>query len=666
MKMNKSAVIQGFHTLYDNQIPLRLKTTKAFKRYNLPVEKVDYSIYPSEANSIAFKVPKARITAWIYALHVLKTNLTTCHTKKITCEEKHLNHAGIELKQSELSKDNILLKIQQHYYYWPDEHSLPVALYVVHLFPTQATVMIQGKDYQSWADDWFVKARQSVSYFMNFEEGIEVNDSSNESASQTLEMSADIPSAQSTPLKVQNDSCSMDTEEAHSLGEVSNISLQVKERINVVRRSNEEFKNNVTQTMHSIKDIYAASNDNFANLEVKISKQFKVFDQKMDSHFQSVDDNLEKLISTQNKLEADIKRMENSNSDKIKNLNVVLQSVLTIVKENGTEIKKLNEVKQVIAENKEKSDGQHVKQSYSAGKIDVKNKDVIPKTSYNTVLTKSSEKDAGEDPKTTSKQEVSGKVVTKTPIVPDTLGLNNKFQAHATSIKSREDVRNFQKKLYADGEIKTATHNILAYRYMDNGKVEENCDEDGERGVGYRIINLMRSLKVCNIAVCISRWYSKHMGSQRFNDICMCATDAIVQLELPKFDEENLKNDNWQRPREKQFNRYEGTGNRTRRYGQRPTERYGKPQSFSRQWSTDEASDNYQRNSYTKRHGGDYNDHVTHRTGRQPNHNPQNNNSNTFSPEWLNSQNNADYQKNNYNNLCVITSLFIYFVLYFS
>ena len=48
------------------------------------------------------------------------------------------------------------------------------------------------------------------------------------------------------------------------------------------------------------------------------------------------------VLSTQNKLEADIKRMENSNSDKIKNLNVVLQSVLTIVKENGTEIKKKN------------------------------------------------------------------------------------------------------------------------------------------------------------------------------------------------------------------------------------------------------------------------------------------------------------------------------------
>ena len=184
---------------------------------------------------------------------------------------------------------------------------------------------------------------------------------------------------------------------------------------------------------------------------------------------------------------------------------------------------------------------------------------------------------------------------------------------------------------------------------MDNGKVEENCDEDGERGVGYRIINLMRSLKVCNIAVCISRWYSQHMGPQRFNDICMCATDAIVQLELPKYDGDSVKNDDWQRPREKQFNRFEGTGNRTRRYGQRQTDRYGKPQSYSRQWSQDEASDNYQRNSYSKRHGGEFIDHVTHKTGRQQSQNPQNNNSNTFSPEWLNSQNNADYQKNNYN-----------------
>ena len=84
--------------------------------------------------------------------------------------------------------------------------------------------------------------------------------------------------------------------------------------------------------------------------------------------------------------------MENSNSDKIKNLNVVLQSVLTIVKENGTEIKKLNEVKQDIAENKEKSDDQHNQQTQPTGKNDVRNKDVIPKTRCDTDLTKSSEK----------------------------------------------------------------------------------------------------------------------------------------------------------------------------------------------------------------------------------------------------------------------------------
>ena len=84
------------------------------------------------------------------------------------------------------------------------------------------------------------------------------------------------------------------------------------------------------------------------------------------------------------------------------------------------------------------------------------------------------------DPKPDSKKEVKSRVdikgTTKTLIVLDTLGLNNKLQAHAVGIKSREDLRKFQKQFYINWKIKMATHNILANRYLEMGKSRTNED----------------------------------------------------------------------------------------------------------------------------------------------------------------------------------------------
>ena len=121
-----------------------------------------------------------------------------------------------------------------------------------------------------------------------------------------------------------------------------------------------------------------------------------------------------------------------------------------------------------------------------------------------------------------------------TPVIGDDLGLHNAFQGHATIVTCREEIRDFRSMLYSKCNIKSATHNILAYRFKDGNKIEENVDEDGEKNAGKGLINLMRSLDLCNVAVCVSRWYSAHMGPTRFDHINLCATDALIQLDIPK------------------------------------------------------------------------------------------------------------------------------------
>ncbi len=104
----------------------------------------------------------------------------------------------------------------------------------------------------------------------------------------------------------------------------------------------------------------------------------------------------------------------------------------------------------------------------------------------------------------------------------------NRIVAYAAKVESRKDVRNAVQCLYS--EIKTATTNTVLYRYHDGGRIVENWDDDGEKGAGKAVTEMLRAFNVTGVVVIISRWFACHIGPKRFNIFRECAADALEQI----------------------------------------------------------------------------------------------------------------------------------------
>lgn len=103
------------------------------------------------------------------------------------------------------------------------------------------------------------------------------------------------------------------------------------------------------------------------------------------------------------------------------------------------------------------------------------------------------------------------------------------FQAHGIALKNRKDVDKFTKFLKTNKKIEKATHNITAYRTLDNGNLATGYDDDGENKAGERLLELLNSMKVNNIYVMVSRWYGGiQLGPDRFKHI----NDSVKSLVL--------------------------------------------------------------------------------------------------------------------------------------
>ncbi len=70
-------------------------------------------------------------------------------------------------------------------------------------------------------------------------------------------------------------------------------------------------------------------------------------------------------------------------------------------------------------------------------------------------------------------------------------------------------------------KIKKATHNISAYRFMDEkGNEIEDYDDDGKHGAGTRVLGILKKMKINNILIVVTRWYGGIMLHQdRFKRI---------------------------------------------------------------------------------------------------------------------------------------------------
>ena len=102
------------------------------------------------------------------------------------------------------------------------------------------------------------------------------------------------------------------------------------------------------------------------------------------------------------------------------------------------------------------------------------------------------------------------------------------FVAHCTQVTSVDQVSAFQATVLSNKRIANATHNILAYRIVNNGTVIMDSDDDGETAAGSRLAHLLSLTNCANVAVIVTRWYGGvKLGPSRFKIIHKAARNVL-------------------------------------------------------------------------------------------------------------------------------------------
>ncbi|KAL0212888.1 hypothetical protein RCL1_006514 [Eukaryota sp. TZLM3-RCL] len=81
------------------------------------------------------------------------------------------------------------------------------------------------------------------------------------------------------------------------------------------------------------------------------------------------------------------------------------------------------------------------------------------------------------------------------------------FQAHIAPCTSLTDVQSFVSTLLENSKIRVATHNVVAYRYIKDGKLHAGNDDDGEIGCSMPMLQTLEKLNAINVVVMVSRWF---------------------------------------------------------------------------------------------------------------------------------------------------------------
>ncbi|KAI1104319.1 UPF0029-domain-containing protein [Jackrogersella minutella] len=113
--------------------------------------------------------------------------------------------------------------------------------------------------------------------------------------------------------------------------------------------------------------------------------------------------------------------------------------------------------------------------------------------------------------------------------------LRSVFVARCAPVSSTEEAETFvQHLLSSDKKVRTATHNITAWRIKGpNNTTFQDCDDDGETAAGGRLLHLMQLMDLWNMMVIVTRWYGGHkLGPRRFALINQTARDAFVKAGL--------------------------------------------------------------------------------------------------------------------------------------
>ena len=114
---------------------------------------------------------------------------------------------------------------------------------------------------------------------------------------------------------------------------------------------------------------------------------------------------------------------------------------------------------------------------------------------------------------------------------PPKSGPSEEFQAHVASVSCMGQVHWVLARLLSDKRIARATHNMLAYRFMDERGVHvSDNDDDGESSSGAKLAALLELTSVSNVLVVVSRWFGGvHLGPARFKYIASTARNLLEE-----------------------------------------------------------------------------------------------------------------------------------------
>jgi hypothetical protein len=114
---------------------------------------------------------------------------------------------------------------------------------------------------------------------------------------------------------------------------------------------------------------------------------------------------------------------------------------------------------------------------------------------------------------------------------PPKSGPSEEFQAHVATVTSMGHVKWALARLLSDKRIARATHNMLAYRYVDERGVQvSDNDDDGESSSGTKLAALLELANVNNVLVVVSRWFGGVLlGPVRFKYIASTARALLEE-----------------------------------------------------------------------------------------------------------------------------------------
>ena len=105
------------------------------------------------------------------------------------------------------------------------------------------------------------------------------------------------------------------------------------------------------------------------------------------------------------------------------------------------------------------------------------------------------------------------------------------FVAHLARVDSIDQIELVKRSLATNSHYFKATHNISAHRIMGaNGILMQDCDDDGEKAAGSRLLSLLQLENVLNIYCVVSRRFGGiQLGPIRFKLINNTARQLMVE-----------------------------------------------------------------------------------------------------------------------------------------